>query len=200
MATLYVTHDQTEAMTMGDRVAVLSDGSVRQCDVPQRLYDRPVDLFVAGFIGSPAMNLYEARLGAGCRLLELGSQSVELPASLLHERPKLASYEGTRVVVGFRPDHLELASGTGRPGFSGQVDLVEPLGAQLLVHFALDARPVRVDNTEPGETVALSGEAGEGTACVAASADVKPADRVRLEIDADRMHFFDPQSQMAICA
>ncbi|MGC9960429.1 MAG: sn-glycerol-3-phosphate ABC transporter ATP-binding protein UgpC [Acidimicrobiales bacterium] len=198
VATLYVTHDQTEAMTMGDRVAVLAEGKVRQCDVPQLIYDHPTDLFVAGFIGSPAMNLYEARLSADARTLQLGSQRLELPDSLLVRRPKLASHRDSPVVVGFRPEHLEVSEGSGRPGFAGDVDLVEPLGSELLVHFAVDATPVRTHEAEPAESVALGGTVGEGIARVNAAAGVKPGGRLRLEIDADRIHFFDPASEVSI--
>ena len=111
--TLYVTHDQTEAMTMGDRVAVMRDGRLQQVDIPQVLYDRPANAFVAGFIGSPAMNLVQARLTAGegaAATIELGEVVLPLPRSLLARRPGLAHYAGRDVVVGIRPEDIEDAS------------------------------------------------------------------------------------------
>src|SRR5579863_4449775 len=109
VATLYVTHDQIEAMTMGDRVAVLRTGTLQQVDHPQYLYDHPNNIFVAAFIGSPAMNLYEASVTEGARSFRLGSQDIELPASVLAAHPGLAAYAGRKVVVGLRPEHLPAA-------------------------------------------------------------------------------------------
>ena len=108
VATLYVTHDQTEAMTMGDRVAVLRAGTVCQFDTPQRLYEHPADAFVASFIGSPSMNLYRVDLGHDARSIRLGRQSVELPETVFALRPGLARYGGRSVVVGLRPEFLRL--------------------------------------------------------------------------------------------
>ena len=116
VATMYVTHDQVEAMTMGDRVAVMRSGVLQQCDHPQVLYDQPDNLFVAAFIGSPAMNLYEAAVTEGARSFRLGSQEIELPASVLAAHPGLAAYAGQKVVVGLRPEHLPAANGDGRAG------------------------------------------------------------------------------------
>ena len=109
VATMYVTHDQVEAMTMGDRVAVMRAGVLQQVDHPQVLYGHPDNLFVAAFIGSPAMNLYEAAVTEGARSFRLGSQDIELPASVRAARPGLASYAGQKVVVGLRPEHLPAA-------------------------------------------------------------------------------------------
>ena len=106
VATLYVTHDQTEAMTLGHRVAVLRSGVLQQCDSPQVLYNSPCNMFVAGFIGSPAMNLLEGGISEGASRLNLGSQSIEIPGDLLVQRPGLRKYANTSVVVGIRPEDL----------------------------------------------------------------------------------------------
>ena len=111
VATMYVTHDQTEAMTMGDRVAVMNAGLLQQCDKPQVLYDSPDNLFVAGFMGSPAMNLYEATLSPDLSSLQLGSQTLAVPAEIVSQRPALRGYADKKVVVGIRPEHLALANG-----------------------------------------------------------------------------------------
>ena len=151
VATLYVTHDQTEAMTMGDRVAVLRDGALQQLAAPQELYERPANLFVASFIGSPAMNLYEGTVtGSADRLvLSLGSQSLALPADVGRHLPGLASGGGRGVVVGIRPEHLfvpaserELEEAADR-SLVVQVELVEALGNESLLHFSTDAKTVR---------------------------------------------------------
>src|SRR5579863_1680383 len=109
VATMYVTHDQIEAMTMGDRVAVMQSGVLQQVDHPQVLYDHPVNLFVAAFIGSPAIILNEAAATEGARSFRLGSQEIELSASVLAAHPGLAAYAGRKVVVGLRPEHLPAA-------------------------------------------------------------------------------------------
>ena len=140
--TVYVTHDQTEAMTMGDRVAVMRDGRLEQCDVPQRLYDRPANLFVAGFIGSPAMNLVRSSLtGEGDSLsLEFGGTVIQLTPSVLERCPRLRSHVGRDVVVGIRPEDFEDAALV--PESNGccldvDVALAEPMGAEVIAHFPL---------------------------------------------------------------
>ncbi|WP_343223913.1 ATP-binding cassette domain-containing protein, partial [Metallibacterium sp.] len=115
VSTIYVTHDQIEAMTMGDRVAVMRAGLLQQCDNPQVLYDHPDNLFVAAFIGSPAMNLYEASVTEGAAAVRVGSQQIDLPASVTTAHSGLAAVAGKRIVLGLRPEHLP-ASGDARPG------------------------------------------------------------------------------------
>src|SRR5580700_2324885 len=138
VATFYVTHDQVEAMTMGDRVAVMRAGVLQQVDHPQVLYNRPDNLFVAAFIGSPAMNLYEAALTEGARSVRLGSQEITLPQSVREARPRLTSYANEKVVVGLRPEHLPAAvNGATGPILTGTVDLIEALGSELMVHFTI---------------------------------------------------------------
>jgi multiple sugar transport system ATP-binding protein len=192
VATLYVTHDQVEAMTMGDRVAVLRDGLLQQCATPQKLYDEPANTFVASFIGSPAMNLYEASLGEGARSLHLGSQRLELPESLLARRPGLQRYTSRAVAVGMRPEDFSLAPAGAPNVLDSRVEVVEALGSEQLVHFSLDA--TRIDVVADNE-LAIS---GEGVARLDPRASVKPGERTSFEIDPARMHFLDRDSGEAI--
>ena len=197
VATLYVTHDQTEAMTMGDRVAVLRAGTVQQFDTPQRLYERPADSFVAGFIGSPSMNLYRVTLSPGSSSFQLGSQIVELPAKALALRPGLVRHSGRSVIVGMRPEFLRLDGPTDEPGFFAEANLVERLGNEMLVHFAVDAAVVSLDVVDAGEPTSLDAE-GEGVAKVDASSTPRPGDRLRFSMPVERMHFFDAETQLGI--
>ena len=153
--TIYVTHDQAEAMTMGDRVALLKDGVLQQVDTPSGIYTEPCNTFVASFIGSPTMNLYYGTLAsvtADGGSLELGSSNITLSASILAGHPGLARYEGRRIVVGIRPEdlhdsamRLDLARG-GR--LKSIAELVEALGSDVLVHFGLDAEPAIVQSSD----------------------------------------------------
>jgi multiple sugar transport system ATP-binding protein len=200
VSTLYVTHDQVEAMTMGDRVAVLRAGVLQQCDQPQVLYNRPDNLFVAAFIGSPAMNLYEAAVGEGGRWVKLGSQSIDLPEPVRAERPALAAYAGRKVVIGLRPEHLPAAANEhAAPVLVADVNLVEALGAELMVHFTIDARRVRPEGATDADTEAVT-EAGEGVARVSPDAPVKPGERCAFGINAGGLQFFDPATGEAIRA
>jgi ABC-type sugar transport systems, ATPase components len=199
VATLYVTHDQTEAMTMGDRVAVMNVGVLQQVDDPQVLYDHPQNVFVAAFIGSPAMNLYEAQLGPEASSLHIGSQTLTLAESVAIARPGLAGYTGRKVVVGFRPEHLPVATGTSSQYIEGDVGLVEALGSELLVHFNLDAPRVRVEGDQVAEDAeALLAKSGEGVARVDPRATVVVGARARFAVDTERLQFFDPESRAAI--
>jgi multiple sugar transport system ATP-binding protein len=197
VATMYVTHDQVEAMTMGDRVAVMRAGVLQQVDHPQVLYDHPDNLFVAAFIGSPAMNLYEATVTEGARSFRLGSQGIDLPASVLAAHPGLAAYAGQKVVVGLRPEHLPAANGAAGPVLVGDVDLVEALGSELMVHFTVDARRVRAEGTASADEEAVT-ESGEGVARVDPASPVKVGERARFAIKTEGMQFFDPDSGSAI--
>jgi multiple sugar transport system ATP-binding protein len=197
VATMYVTHDQVEAMTMGDRVAVMRSGVLQQVDHPQVLYDRPDNLFVAAFIGSPAMNLYEASITEGARSFRLGSQEIELPQPVLAAHPGLAAYADRNVVVGLRPEHLPAANGTAGPTLAGDVDLVEALGSELVVHFTIDARRVRAEGTTSADEEAVT-ESGEGVARVDPGSPVKVGQRATFAIKADGLQFFDPDTGEAI--
>ncbi len=198
VATVYVTHDQVEAMTMGDRVTVLRDGVLQQVDTPQNLYDNPDNIFVAAFIGSPSQNLYDAALTEGARSLKLGSQELPLSEAVRTKRPGLAAYAGKDVVVGMRPEHLPAAKPdeTG-PTIVGDVDLVEALGSELVVHFTIDANRVTPEGAMEKDE-ALATETGEGVARVEAKTPVKVGDRMTFAVDIEDMQFFDTQTGLAI--
>jgi multiple sugar transport system ATP-binding protein len=207
VATLYVTHDQVEAMTMGDRVAVLRAGVLQQCDKPQALYDKPENLFVAGFMGSPAMNLFEATVGEEAASVKIGSQVIRLPASLQEARPSLRSYANRPVVVGIRPEDFplldaDLPTNSESAVFEGNVELVEALGSELLVHFTTDAHQVEVADTKHEDAEGLAEGAlvkgGEGVARVDARANLNGGGRARFRLDPTRVHFFDPETTEAI--
>jgi len=199
VATLYVTHDQIEAMTMGDRVAVLRAGRLEQVDHPQVLYDHPDNLFVAAFIGSPAMNLYEAAITEGARSFRLGSQGIDLPASVLAAHPGLAAYAGQKVVVGLRPEHLPAANGAAGPVLVGDVDLVEALGSELVVHFTIDAPRVQPEGASTEDEDATA-KAGEGVARVDPATKVKVGERITFAVNTEGMQFFDIDNDKAIWA
>ncbi|HWE58403.1 MAG TPA: sn-glycerol-3-phosphate ABC transporter ATP-binding protein UgpC [Solirubrobacteraceae bacterium] len=208
VATLYVTHDQVEAMTMGDRVAILSAGVLQQCDEPQVVYDHPRNLFVAGFMGSPPMNLFEGTIAEGALTAVVGSQQLALPASVLAETPALLEYVGKPVVLGIRPEDL----GAVRPGdhndsqagcvLEGRTDLVEALGSEQLIHFTTDARAVEVHGAREDDAEGLSqgtiNRGGAGTARIDARTVVRAGDAVRFHIDPSRLRFFDPETAEAI--
>jgi multiple sugar transport system ATP-binding protein len=209
VATLYVTHDQTEAMTMGDRVAVMRGGLLQQCAASQDLYDRPVNLFVASFIGSPSMNLYQASIaGAGDELtMALGSQRLALPPQLLGRVPVLPSYNGREVIVGIRPEHFVVPNGAvvdEDTTVAADIELVEPLGNEVLVHFSIDAPRVREESESVGdENEAMDmGIAGasraEGVARADPRADVRAGTRMTFGLELARLHFFDPESHESL--
>src|SRR5690348_17632044 len=146
VTTIYVTHDQVEAMTMGDRVAVMRKGELQQVADPQTLYDRPVNLFVGGFIGSPAMNMVEATLAQanGGYTAAVGDQSIAIDAETLAVHPALAGYAGRTVVLGIRPEDLEdaalVSDGSSAQRLKGQAELTEALGSEIMVHVSIKAR------------------------------------------------------------
>jgi len=203
VATIYVTHDQTEAMTLGHRVAVLRDGAMQQCDTPQVLYDRPANVFVAGFIGSPSMNLFEAQLSVDGRSVALGSQSIPLSLEIANRRPGLRRFTGQTIVVGIRPEDLPAASDE-RSGvsFVGDVELVEALGSEILVHFRTDA-PVVVPE---GTAALIDGEEASVKAtpdddCVARIEPrhvVHAGDRFSFTVNPERLEFFELDSGISI--
>ena len=213
VAALYVTHDQTEAMTMGDRVAVLRGGSLQQLAPPQELYESPANLFVASFIGSPPMNLYEGSVSgpADGLVLSLGSQRLALPAELGRRRPGLVAGEARNLVVGIRPEHLTVAEGGSadrETTLAARVELVEALGNESLVHFSTDARMVRnrggAWTADPAATRASGDIAGasaaEGVARVDPFVRVGAGERIALAVDLSRLHFFDAETGEAIGA
>jgi multiple sugar transport system ATP-binding protein len=198
--TLYVTHDQTEAMTMGDRVAVMRDGRLAQVDAPQALYDEPDNLFVAAFIGSPAMNLLRARFEyhAGRVYAVLGGSRLVLPDELLERRPVLRGYVDEEVVVGIRPEALRLADADAPAGsvLDLEVVLAEALGSDVLVHLRTDAARVTVSEAFDGEDA--GGLESRITARLAPDVRVTAGDRLRVAVDLGRLHVFDPESGLAL--
>jgi multiple sugar transport system ATP-binding protein len=210
--TIYVTHDQVEAMTMGDRVAVMRKGHLQQVAPPQELYDRPLNIFVGGFIGSPAMNLLEARLErSGDDLVAvLGEQRVVLDRELLQQRPALAGYEGREVVLGIRPEDLEDAAlvdgDSADRRLRGQVSLREALGSELMVHMTIDARPAVTDEVrELAEDVGADTPMGEDPHAeivgrFSSRSGVTQGGMAEAAIDTANLHFFDPQTGLGIYA
>jgi multiple sugar transport system ATP-binding protein len=198
VATMYVTHDQIEAMTMGDRVAVLRTGTLQQVDHPQYLYDHPNNVFVAAFIGSPSMNLYEATMGDDARSVKVGSQVLPVPDDVHAARPALARYGGKRVVLGVRPEHLPAAhDGATGPTLVGTVDLIEALGSELVIHFTIDAPVVRPEGAAGDEEDATA-KAGEGVARVDPMTKVKVGERITFAVNTEGMQFFDMETDLAI--
>jgi multiple sugar transport system ATP-binding protein len=211
--TIYVTHDQIEALTMGDRVAVMRKGELQQVAPPQELYDRPVNLFVGGFIGSPAMNMVEATLerSDGSLSARLGSQRIALGDESLEARPGLKAYEGKKVVLGIRPEDLEDASlaADAAPDkrLRGTVELREALGAEIMVHFAIDAPPALTEDVRElaqdlgDERVAQQTEAAGSSTMVGrfgARSEVKEGEPAEVAVDTRALHFFDPDSGLGI--
>jgi multiple sugar transport system ATP-binding protein len=209
VTTIYVTHDQIEAMTMGDRVAVIRKGMLQQVDNPQALYEQPRNIFVAGFIGSPAMNLLEASLARtnGSLIVHMGDLLLPVPESLLRSRPALANYEGRKVVVGIRPEDMEdaalVADAPADRRLPATVELREALGSDVVIHFTVAAPPAVGDDVrelavDVGKEVLEKVEktAARGEASVIARLNprtqVQKGDRIELVVDTARLHFFDP--------
>jgi multiple sugar transport system ATP-binding protein len=213
VATFYVTHDQTEAMTMGDRVAVMRSGLLQQCDRPQTLYDDPDNLFVATFIGSPSMNLYEGMISPDADAVSLGGQTLTIPISVRRARPALGGFRDRTVIVGIRPDHLDDAALVERPlpgtVLEAEVRLVEALGSELMIHFHLEAARIASDEVaaagadEHERSDLEAGEAGlgiraTGTARIDSRSGISSGDAARFAVDTERLYFFDPDIGTAI--
>jgi len=216
VTTVYVTHDQTEAMTMGDRVAVMRNGVLQQVEVPQVLYERPRNLFVAEFIGSPAMNVVMADLvrSGGDMWVHFGNQRLRLEPSNLETRPALARFEGRRVVLGIRPEDMEdaaLGETNENRRMSVVCDIREDMGSEVYVHFNVPGDPVTsselvealvTDAPEDAEArLAAERARGTGVSFVARLDRVTGArERQPLEIDVDvaRLHFFDPDTGLGV--
>ena len=207
--TIYVTHDQVEAMTMGDRVAVMRKGQLEQVDSPQNLYDRPVNLFVARFIGSPAMNVVEATLARtdGTLTAALGSQRIELGADTLATHARLQEYVGKKVVVGIRPEELDdamlMADTPGNQRLHGKVVLTEGLGAEIVAHFNIDARPALTDDVrelaaELGSQLTDHAPHTTMVGRFGARSTVRAGQEIEVAVDVRTMHFFDPDTGVAI--
>jgi multiple sugar transport system ATP-binding protein len=211
--TIYVTHDQVEAMTMGDRVAVMRKGEIQQVDSPQELYDRPVNLFVGGFIGSPAMNMLEATIerSNGGLAAVAGSQRVALDEKTLSARPALKDFEGKPLILGIRPEDLDdaaLASDVpGDQRLKGKVELREALGSEIMVHFAVDAQPAFTEDVRelaedagtPDATVQPTHEGGTlMVARFSPRSQVKEGQELEVAVDTRSLHFFDAETGLAV--
>jgi multiple sugar transport system ATP-binding protein len=211
VTTIYVTHDQVEAMTMGDRVCVLRSGVLQQAASPQELYERPANLFVAEFIGSPAMNLVQAELTRTNGRLEarFGSTRVQVPAALSESRPDLGRYEGKTVVLGIRPEDLDDASLArfGTDDVIGvTVDIREDMGAEVFAHFRVDADSVESEEVleameeqdVPGAVRARMRGGVPFIARLERSTRAREGDRLEIAVDTRRLHFFDPETGAGI--
>jgi multiple sugar transport system ATP-binding protein len=168
---IYVTHDQVEAMTLGDRVVVMKDGRVQQIGAPLELYGQPANKFVAGFIGSPAMNFVDVTLSGDARWAEAQGLRIRVPE-------RLGAHAGRRVTLGVRPEAVRIANGLDDYSFATEVDVVEPLGNEILLNFRAGGVPM-VARVDPGTRVGAH-------------------DNVRFALDPTRLHFFDPQSEAAL--
>jgi multiple sugar transport system ATP-binding protein len=211
VTTIYVTHDQVEAMTMGDRVAVMRKGELQQVASPQDLYDHPVNLFVGGFIGSPSMNMLEATIERqnGSITANLGNQQLRLGDEALSAHPALAGFEGRQVVLGIRPEDIEDAAQAGDAESSrrlhGKVSLREALGSEIMVHLAVDARPAQTDEVrELAEDVGVpkAGDDGANQATIVGRftprSRVAVGDETEVVVDTRNLHFFDPETGAGI--
>jgi multiple sugar transport system ATP-binding protein len=208
VTTVYVTHDQVEAMTLGQRVCVMRDGRLQQADSPQALFNAPVNLFVAGFMGSPAMNFAGARLvRENGPAVVFADYRIPVPQDLLTARPLLGGYFDRDLIVGIRPSDFEdgeLADAAW-PRITTKADVTEALGSELHVLFRIDAPPVR--HSALGETAAEDGEEGAlpltagkslWTARVAARSKIAPGQPVELALDTSNLQFFDADSGLSI--
>jgi multiple sugar transport system ATP-binding protein len=211
VTTIYVTHDQVEAMTMGDRVAVMRGGLLQQTGEPQSVFDRPANLFVASFIGSPPMNLVQARLevrGDGLAAI-VGDQEIAVPDEIVSARPALRGYAGRTIGLGIRPEHLRDVGDGSRPRLRGTVRATEALGSELLVHLEVPAEPVLTDevreaaaDVDAAAVERLESEAMERRTLLIARLETQarpPADdALEVSIDTRRLHFFDLETGLAI--
>jgi multiple sugar transport system ATP-binding protein len=203
VTTVYVTHDQVEAMTMGDRVAVLDAGYLQQIDTPQNLYDHPNNLFVATFIGSPQMNLVLGKVDLSGPSVDLGTHRLDLPTGVLESRPGLRNFDGAEVIVGIRPEDLEdvtvADAAQGARTLPVKILLREGLGSEVVVHAQLDARAPQVQTAQGDESGVLL--EGSGVVIIAR---LDPRTKVAIDedasfvVDVERLHWFDPGSGLAI--
>jgi multiple sugar transport system ATP-binding protein len=215
VTTLYVTHDQVEAMTMGDRVAVIRKGVLQQVDTPQYLYEHPNNLFVAGFIGSPSMNLVEADLSLadGKSSVTFAGQTLSIPDGAISERSALKAFDGKRVILGIRPEDMEDASlmsdAPADRRIAAPVVLLEALGADVVAHVTVAAPPVMTEDVkelahdvgaEAVENVERAASTGESTflARLSPRTAAKQGQPVELVVDTERLHFFDPETGQGI--
>ncbi len=199
VTTVYVTHDQIEAMTMGDRVAVLSRGKLQQVDTPQNLYDFPNNIFVATFIGSPQMNMLRGRYDAAAATFTVGSNTLSVPEAVKAARPTLAGYDGRDVAVGIRPEHIadaDLGNAEGRSRLTGNVEVREGLGSEVLLHVTVDAGKVTAEDIEsetPGDD-----HSSVIVARVSPTTKLVPDTTANLAVDTEHLQLFDLETGLAI--
>jgi multiple sugar transport system ATP-binding protein len=210
VTTIYVTHDQSEAMTLGHRVAVMRDGYLQQIDTPQRLYDRPANLFVGEFIGSPAMNLTGADIeqNDGALVARFGDHALTVPDELLRERPALRSFVGKRLILGIRPEDIEDASLVADTPPDRRlrvaVDIREDMGSEVFAHFTAGGPPVRGEDVKAaiGEEAVEIEQLQSGSSLFVARLDratkAREGEQVELAVDVRRLHFFDPATGNSI--
>jgi multiple sugar transport system ATP-binding protein len=210
VTTVYVTHDQVEAMTLGDRVCVLREGFLQQVDTPQNLFDNPVNLFVAGFIGSPAMNFVTAELvrDGGSARVTFADYELPVPPEVFENKPGLEDYVGRSLILGIRPSDFEDSGHSGQnwPIMAVTADVTEELGSEINVIFAIDAPPVEhkdtadlaKDEDEDDAAIPLTDNKALWTARVNARSRVRPGQSLELAVDTTRLHFFDPESGLAV--
>jgi multiple sugar transport system ATP-binding protein len=215
VTTIYVTHDQVEAMTMGDRVAVMRKGELQQMADPQTLYDAPKNLFVASFIGSPAMNIVEATVERrnGGLAVSMGDQELAVPDDVARRRPALAGYAGRTLAVGIRPEHLEDGSiaRDGAARLRGKVLITEALGSEILAHVEVSGTPVvtedvvegavyEADEAEVMTELLSEGEPGRMTFVgrLDPASRARPDDAIELAVDTNKLQFFDLETGFAI--
>jgi multiple sugar transport system ATP-binding protein len=208
VTTVYVTHDQVEAMTLGQRVCVLREGRLQQADTPQALFNAPVNLFVAGFIGSPAMNFVTARLVRDDGpAVTFADHRLAVPEDLISARPGLDAYFGREVILGIRPSDFEDA-GLADAGWARMpvtAGVTEDLGSEIHVLFAIDAPQVQhsgiadaVSGSDDGDAIPLDGGRSLWTARVAARSKVRAGQPAELAVDTSNLQFFDPDSGLSI--
>jgi multiple sugar transport system ATP-binding protein len=215
VTTIYVTHDQVEAMTMGDRVAVMRKGEIQQVAPPQELYEQPVNLFVGGFIGSPAMNMVEGTIERrnGSLVALIGRHPLRLTDQLVAARPALEKYVGRRVVVGIRPENLEDAALEPEipsdQSLQGVVVLREPLGSEIVAHIQIDAPPALTEDVrelarDVGQEGAVQAAVEEGTkettlvGRFGPRSRVKSGETVNVAVETGALHLFDLETGLGI--
>ena len=204
--TLYVTHDQVEAMTMGDRVAVIRKGELQQIDTPREIYLNPRNIFVAGFIGSPSMNFVYANVGLNKSSIQLnfGSDQIEYKGEKLEE---LKAFDNKEIVMGIRPEAFEDGNYANANEFSESlkvsVSLLEQLGSDSYIHFYKDIRPVQTEAIEEiladeGEDISVLGDNTKFIARINPNSTVVEGEEIELKIDPSKLHFFNPESGDAL--
>jgi multiple sugar transport system ATP-binding protein len=202
--TLYVTHDQVEAMTMGDRVAVIRKGVLQQIDTPREIYLYPKNIFVAGFIGSPSMNFVYATVSPSGKSFKIKIGDVELNTSTAPEA--LADFKGKEIVLGIRPEAFEDSVYAGKEfteDFPVEITLLEQLGSDSYIHFYKDIKPVQTEAIEEiladeGEDISVLGTETKFIARINPNATVEEGQKIKLKIDPTKLHYFDPDTGLAI--